>query len=374
MTRRVCSLMMMMVMVGLSLAAPRGAGAGTVIAVGEYGAPGSQVLDRFGVFAVDTRSGTRAILSAFDDPSQGPLGREPRGVAVSPRGRIFVLDREAGAYASFGVVFAVDTRGRRTVLSDLSDPAQGPTGINPEGIAVGRSGVLYVVDSDAGRDNAGIVLAIDPRSGARRLVTAFGDPAQGPALRPDPYGVAVQRDGTLLVYDDAALYAVDPNDGQRTVLSVFDELALGPRIGNPKAIASTPAGDVLVADPDFAPRTRLDGGTISGAVLRIDPLTGLRSVLSESGEPSQGPLLFGPRALATAGSRSLYAWSSTPDEGGGIFAIDVSTGRRTLVAELAMARTGWRSFATAIAYHPARLVSCARRAASCISPLAQLER
>lgn len=366
--RHVCSLMLIAC---VSFATARGAGAGTVLAVGQYAAPGSPVFDRLGVFAVDTRSGARTILSAFDDPSQGPLGREPRGVAVSPRGRIFVLDREAGAFASFGAVFAVDASGRRVVLSDLSDPAQGPTGINPEGIAVARSGMIYVVDSDAGRDNAGVVLAIDPRSGARRLVTAFGDPAQGPALLPDPYGVAVQRDGTLVVYDYAALYAVDPDDGQRTVLSVFDDLALGPRTGNPQAIATTPGGDVLVADPDFAPRSRLDGGTISGAVLRIDTATGLRTVVSESAEPSQGPLLYGPRALATDGARSLYAWSNTPDERGGIFAIDVSTGRRALVADLAAPRSGWRGFADAIAFHPARLVSCSRRGATCSPTLAQ---
>lgn len=364
------SILMMLLLGCVILAAPERAGAGTVLAVGEYATPGSAVLDRFGLFAIDARSGARTILSAFDDPSQGPLGREPRGVAVSPRGRIFVLDREAGAYASFGAVFAVDTRGRRVVLSDLSDPAQGPTGINPEGIAVARSGLIYVVDSDAGRDNAGIVLAIDPRNGARRLVTAFGDPAQGPALRPDPYGIAVQRDGTLLVHDNAALYAVDPDDGRRTVLTVFEDLAFGPRVGNPKAVVAMPAGDVLVADPDFAPGTRLGGGTISGAVLRIDPATGLRTVVSTSADSAQGPLLFGPRALAAAGSRSLYAGCSTPEGGNGIFAIDVSTGRRTLAAELAPARAGWQGFASAIAYHPARLVACARRGAACVPTLA----
>lgn len=181
----------------------------------------------------------------------------------------------------------------------------------------------------------------------------------------------MRRDGTLLVYDYAALYAVNPDDGQRTVLSVFDDLGLGPRIANPQGIATTPAGDVLVSDPDFAPRSRLDEGTISGAVLRIDPATGLRTVVSESAEPSQGPLLYGPRALATASSRSLFAWSDTPDERGGIFAIDVPSGRRTLVADLAVPRSGWRGFASAIAFHPARLVSCSRRGASCSPTLAR---
>jgi hypothetical protein len=36
--------------------------------------------------------------------------------------------------------------GKRTVLSDFSDAAQGPLGIDPSGVAIGASGKILVID------------------------------------------------------------------------------------------------------------------------------------------------------------------------------------------------------------------------------------
>jgi len=347
------------------------AGAGTVLTAGEYAPRGSGVFDHPALFATDTRSGASAILSDLRNPAQGPLGTRAVDVAVTGRGRILLLDHDGSVPGTAGTVFVVDARGRRTVLSDLGDPSQGPTGVSPEEIAVARSGAIYVVDSDAGPRNDGAVFAIDPRDGGRRTVSAFGDAAQGPALSADPYAIAVQRDGTLLVLDHVALYAIDPRDGRRVVVSTFDDAAQGPRLVRPESVVATPEGDVLLADPEVLPRTELGGGERSGAVLRVDLATGVRSVVSTSADAAEGPLLYGPWALATTRQGALYAWSATPDDRSGIFAIDVASGRRRFIGAIASARAGWRGGGLGIAYHPARLVRCAPFA--CRLPLPRRE-
>ncbi|MGQ0444594.1 MAG: hypothetical protein ACT4O2_05570, partial [Beijerinckiaceae bacterium] len=59
-----------------------------------------------------------------------------------------------------------------------------------------------VVDPGAGPDTRGALFRVDPKTGRRVVLSAFGDPQQG-ELGNDPRGVAVERDGGILVTDSS---------------------------------------------------------------------------------------------------------------------------------------------------------------------------
>ncbi len=83
----------------------------------------------------------------------------------------------------------------------------------------------YVIDYSAGTGGNGALFRIDPTTGARTLLSDFGMGAN-PGV--DPYGVAVEAWGSLLVSDysagtggNGALFRIDPTTGARTLLSDF---------------------------------------------------------------------------------------------------------------------------------------------------------
>jgi len=350
------------------LAGPATAGAaGTVLLAGEYGTRTATEPARGALIGVDVRTGAIAVLSDFLDPRQGPTGALPWDVAVGRAGTVYVLDGRAGARGPYGVVFTVDPRtGRRSLVSDLSDPASGPTGVNPYSIAVGPSGAVYVVDQDAGPDinNDGAVFAIDPASGIRTLVSAFVDTTQGPALSRDPQGIAVLPDETLVVLDHAALYLIDPQDGSRVVLSRFDDADQGPGLQEPYAVAVSPKGEILVVDSDLAARTDDDDVRTSGGIVRVDPTDGTRTIVSRFSDFDGGVRVSFPTDVAVSPSGALWV----PAEYGhqdGVFAVARATGRPTLLADIGAPRragagpTQFFSYALGAAFHPRTLVGCA---------------
>jgi sugar lactone lactonase YvrE len=354
----------------LALVAPTPAlASGTILFTGEYGPRRTTAPGRAALVAVDERSGAIAILSDFHDPRQGPTGALPYDVAIGADGTVYVLDREAGPL-SRGIVFRVDPRsGRRTMLSELGDPAFGPMGQNPESIAIGPSGTIYVADIDAGPGDGdvGAILAVDPASGSRGLLSAFGDAQQGPALGEDPRGIAVLPDETVLVLDSAALYAVDPGDGARTVVSRFDEAAQGPPLVEPHAVAVGAKGEILVLDRDHAPRVGADGERRSGGVLRVDLTDGTRRLVSGFGD-GRGSVVRFPTDVAAGPAGALYVTAEAASSFGatrwGVFSIGLRSRRPALLADLGALGTDTRpptpyfGYGAGAAYHPARLVAC----------------
>jgi hypothetical protein len=79
------------------------------------------------LFRINPKTGQRTVLSDFDNPAQGPLGWFLTGVARRDTGQILVLARDT--VSGLGLIFRVNPfTGRRSILSDMSDPAQGPLG------------------------------------------------------------------------------------------------------------------------------------------------------------------------------------------------------------------------------------------------------
>jgi hypothetical protein len=195
--------------------------------------------------------------------------------------------------------------GVRTLLSDFGSLTHGPLGGNPAGIALEADGTILVIDPSVGTDVRGVLFRVHPGTGVRTLLSDFGSPPHGPLGR-DPWGVALEADGTILVIDfnasgvnvsfngEGVLFRVDPGTGLRTRLSDFGCSAgcstphpQGPRGIDPTGVALEALGTILVSD--FTAGT----GTL-GALFRVDPGTGVRTLLSDFGNSAQGPLGFNP--------------------------------------------------------------------------------
>lgn len=125
------------------------------------------------------------------------------------------------------------------------------------------SGDYLVIDFDAGTNVAGALFTVNPVTGSRTILSDFGLTNQGP-VGVDPEGVTVDSMGTILVTDPSggtgekgALFTVNPTSGARTVLSDFGNAAQGPLGNTPIGVTVAPSGIILVADPNAGTKTRV---------------------------------------------------------------------------------------------------------------------
>lgn len=250
--------------------------------------------------AVDPGTGTRRVVSDFGNVKQGPLGKFPWSAIVSSN-TIFVVDSLAGTNS--GALFRVDEAGFRTVVSDFGNPAQGPIGRVPGRGVLEHSGQLLVLDDSSGTAGRGALFRVDPESGQRSLVTDFGKSSQGP-LADDLSDVAVDATGQILVAaflggtnNKGAIFRVDPQKGKRTILSDFGKTVQGVSLDGSRSIAVDETGQILVLGRD------LEG---IGALVRVDPKTGFRTLVSDFGNILQGPGGLNPSYIAVDAAGTVY--------------------------------------------------------------------
>jgi hypothetical protein len=93
-----------------------------------------------------------------------------------------------------------------------------------------NAGDILVVDAIGGTNNAGALFVVDPATGRRSILSDFGNPAQGSVGNGDLTGVAIGRGGKIYVsalfsgdpvFVGGAIFAVDPLTGNRSVVSNF---------------------------------------------------------------------------------------------------------------------------------------------------------
>ncbi len=265
------------------------------------------------LFTVDPATGDRAVLSDFRDKSQGPRGRVPIGVAVGPGGTIWVLDNRAGTSFS-GALFKVDpVSGARALVSDLGDPTQGQTSDEPQAVAVEAAGTILIVGSSVFTfgPGGGLTLPlyrVDPATGDRTVLSELSNPAQGATTQGAPRGLTIEPDGSILVAVEGegphpgGVFRVDKVTGARSLLSDFSNpaqgdavfgfmgLAIGFDLLNQEKILLVVEGDLTLGH-----RKGL------GALLEVDPTTGVRTVLSDFSDPVQGPTGVQLRGVAFVG-------------------------------------------------------------------------
>jgi DNA-binding beta-propeller fold protein YncE len=139
------------------------------------------------------------------------------------------------------------------------------------GTASAAPGDPYVVYTANSFSTGAVILRTDPASGS--LVEVSRNGPQGTLFR-RPYDMAVEADGSLVVADlgvpnakDGAIIRVDPLTGVQSLVSSGGEFY------DPAGIAVAPDGQLYVVD-NRAPDNE-------GAVIRVDPRTGAQTLVTE---------------------------------------------------------------------------------------------
>ncbi len=286
------------------------------------------------LFRVHPASGIRSLISDFGNAAQGPLGLDPAGLGPEAGGTVLVIDQGAGTGFN-GALFRVDAvSGIRSLVSDFGNPAQGPLGLDPVGLALEGEGTVLVIDSNAGTGGFGALFRVHPASGIRSLISDFGNAAQGP-LGTDPFDFALEAGGTVLVIDSnagtggfGALFRVHPTSGNRSLISDFGNAPRqGPLGVDPTGLALEVSGTALVID--------FEAGTgSSGALFRVDPASGDRNMVSDFGNAAQGPLGASPFGLVLEAAGTVLVIDFEAGTGSGVlFRVDRLSGQRGIVSD-----------------------------------------
>jgi hypothetical protein len=234
-----------------------------------------------GIIHVDPVSGDRVMVTD-DATGSGRHFCHPVAAVAESAATLIVGDTCMQCFCiagccvdAFQALVRVDAAtGDRTLLSGdgwLNRSAgRGPRFKKVADVAREAHGTLVV----AGKDT---VFRVDPATGARRVVTGPRR-GSGPPLV-DVLAIAVQGDGSLFVADRGASFLestvirVDPVSGNRTLVT-------GPSRGSGLPIA-IPEGLAVEADGSLVVVDSYDRGDRFAAVIRIDPFTGDRTVVSQ---------------------------------------------------------------------------------------------
>ena len=272
--------------------------------------PGDIVVVDFGVdtvFQVSPSAGAQTPISS------GGSFVFPTDVAMDPQGRILVVDTNCCGNNQGGVIRIDPASGAQTVLSS------GGSFLNPSGIALDASGQLLVADATCCGGGLGALFRVNPTTGAQTVLKSGG-------IFVEPVGVAVEPSGQILVADggccggaQGGVIRVDPSTGAQSVVSS------GGNFLEPSDIVLEASGQILVSDQTCC------GG--NGAVIRVDPSTGAQTVVAH-GAPAGGgfdePVAI---ALESSGQILIADLDCCPNDDGGVFRVDPTTGSKTVVSQ-----------------------------------------
>ena len=177
---------------------------------------------------------------------------------------------------------------------------------DPESLAIGSDGVMFVADPNVFGGDPGGVIAVNPATGAQAVVSAAGNFTQ-------PVGIALagkRFPATVFVTDreNLLVVAVNTQSGAQRVVSS------GGLFANPIGIAMTTSGDIFVADADAF-------STYDGGIIRVDPRTGRQTVVSSGGA------FISPVSVAIGADGNLLVVDYF-----GLVVVNPRTGRQTFAA------------------------------------------
>ncbi len=269
---------------------------------------------------------TGALTEVSRNGAQGNHFAHPYDIAVAADGSLLVADM--GAYATptdrraDGRIVRVDPiTGRQSLVTS------GNLLVDPAGLAMGRDGLIYVVENVGTTGQPGVV-TVDPRTGAQTLVTQGGELCY-------PFGIAVHPDGSVLVtnygdfsdgttvinctHDFGALVRVDPVTKEQSILS-RNAPEWGNLFRNPLGVTAEPGGRILVVNQT--------GATALVAVARA---TGVQD--AESPNTATDRLEVPQRPALTPAGDVVISDFTLDDFEGGLVGVDLPSGAQALLRQ-----------------------------------------
>ena len=315
---------------------------------------------RGALYVVNPKSGQRTILSDFGNTAQGELGLIASSVVVfkcnsdkhnnfnsqnKPHSecakdellQIFVSDIFAGGEG--GAIFKIDSStGDRTLVSNFGQGnIRGP--LYP-GLAVNEKGQILTNIFRLIPDNDNLnpaIVRINPESDMRIILSDFTNLDQGTVVQDWLISdLIIEPSGEILTGTSnvnglgAAIYRVNPKTGKRTILSDFTNGAQGPSsdlLYNPGGLAIEKSRKILALSSPGP-----NGGT-GNFLLRINPKTGQRVILSNFDDPKQGPLEQNIVGVAIEKSGKIIASGQLSEDNHVLFRINPKTGERVVLSD-----------------------------------------
>ncbi|HZR21506.1 MAG TPA: hypothetical protein VFE51_29765 [Verrucomicrobiae bacterium] len=266
---------------------------------------------------VTTLAGTPRVIGVSDGTNSAARFDFPRGLTVSTNGTIFVADSDASTVRSISQVGNDWVVG--TVAGDHSNGSRDGTNLNtqfnePSGITVSKAGTLFVADTDNN------LIRTITNLGTNWVVRTFVGSTNGPmpdgvgplARFSKPSGVTVDVLGNVYVADtyDCAIRKIDPTEAVSTLAgfggcALVDGTNTDAQFNYPWGIAVDRNGTLFIAD-SYNNRVRqiLRSGSKWVTTIVTDPIN------------QQIPIAT-PEAIAVGNRGELYVantmiWKLTP--------------------------------------------------------------
>ncbi|MCL2659614.1 MAG: hypothetical protein FWD64_03735 [Acidobacteriaceae bacterium] len=275
--------------------------------------PSSSVLETVKITATAKNSNGTATASApitVNFKSTATFGA-PTGIVVDSAGNVYVADINTNSIRSISVAGNVMTIGGNNLPASV-DNSYGPMASfdGPAGIAIDKSGNLYVTDS-----NSHVIRKMTPSNGAWAVTTIAGIPynqgnADGPANQAsfnDPQGIAVDASGNVFVIQPNALRKLTPSGSTYTVSTVATDDSFSQAYGQAAglSIAVDSSDNVYVTcSNDYTIRKVTPTGTVS-IIAGISDYTG-----TTDGPGAQAKFTL-PQGITIDGSGNLYVADNT---------------------------------------------------------------
>jgi DNA-binding beta-propeller fold protein YncE len=265
-----------------------------------------------GAVIVRADPATGSLVEISRNGPQGNLFQRPYDLAVEADGDLLVADMGQPNVKDGALIRVDPTTGRQTLLSS------GNAFFDPSGVAIAPGGSIYVLDNLAGNNN-GAVIRVDPVTGAQQLIASNLGPI--PPIIPNlfdlPFGIAVDRDGSIVVANRALAGALPVLGCLTPSGSVF---RIGP--GNVTSVVtslqglSRPLG--LTIDRDGSIVVANECGTPDGVgLVRVDPQTGDQVAIAANG-PNDALVTPERVAISPSGDYLVSDFNAGPDRDGGI--------------------------------------------------------
>lgn len=283
------------------------------------------------VFSLDPKNGAEAVLHAF---LGGNDGAQPYGDLLDVDGVVYGTTLYGGGANSLGTVFAIDlASGAERVVYAFKG---GSDGYGPYAALIEMKGVLYGTTlyggpgdcNDGNGAGCGVVFAIDPRTGAERVVYAFRGGADGgnPAstlieVGDELYGTtsAGGNFGSACISSGSGgcgtVFAVNPRTGAKRLVHAYKGGADGflPYAG------LTSLGGRLYGTTGAGGSANCTYGC--GTVFSVDPKSGAEQAVYAFRGGDDGEL---PVAALTAAGDTLFGttnYGGGPNNYGTVFAL-----------------------------------------------------